>query len=156
MRLALGMWNYFHNFFVLTACQFVVAQRARVFFGHFGRKQVCRRLTPRFGLIIELIIGNDIKCMEPILSRYQRTKLRVREKRSQWRDYFYRARHLTAFMMRFFRDAVKPPYEGREILYQCYLVGYKSTFLIGLTGFIMGVVLTIQSRPSMAQFGAIS
>jgi phospholipid/cholesterol/gamma-HCH transport system permease protein len=35
-------------------------------------------------------------------------------------------------------------------------VGYKSTFLIGLTGFIMGAVLTIQTRPSMAQFGAIS
>jgi phospholipid/cholesterol/gamma-HCH transport system permease protein len=94
--------------------------------------------------------------MEPILSRYQRTKLRVREKRSQWKDYFYRAGDLTAFMLRFFREAVKPPYEGREILYQCYLVGYKSTFLIGLTAFIMGAVLTIQTRPSMAAFGAIS
>jgi phospholipid/cholesterol/gamma-HCH transport system permease protein len=80
----------------------------------------------------------------------------VQEKKSQWKEYLYRAGDLTAFMFRFFREVFKPPYEWREILYQCYLVGYKSTFLIGLTAFIMGVVLTIQSRPSMAAFGAIS
>ena len=83
--------------------------------------------------------------MQPIVDRYQRTK-----------TFLYKAGDLTAFMLRFFREAVKPPYEWREILYQCYLVGYKSTFLIGLTAFIMGAVLTIQSRPSMASFGAIS
>jgi phospholipid/cholesterol/gamma-HCH transport system permease protein len=94
--------------------------------------------------------------MEPVLNRYQRTRIRVREKRSQWKAFFYRAGDLTAFMLRFFREAIRPPYEWREIFYQCYLVGYKSTFLIGLTAFIMGAVLTIQSRPSMAAFGAIS
>src|SRR6202012_1044733 len=94
--------------------------------------------------------------MQPTLSRYQRTRLRVREKRSQWKESLYKAGDLAAFMLRFFREAVKPPYEFREILYQCYLVGYKSTFLIGLTAFIMGAVLTIQTRPSMASFGAIS
>ena len=83
--------------------------------------------------------------MQPILSRYQ-----------QGKAFFYRAGDLTAFMMRFFREVVRPPYEWREVFYQCYLVGYKSTFLIGLTAFIMGAVLTIQSRPSMAAFGAIS
>src|ERR1700761_2489171 len=94
--------------------------------------------------------------MQTIPTRFQRTKTRMREKRSQWKDYFYRAGDLTAFMLRFFREAVKPPYEWREIFYQCYLVGYKSTFLIGLTAVFMGAVLSIQSRPSMAAFGAIS
>src|SRR6201992_1105944 len=94
--------------------------------------------------------------MQPTLSRYQRTKLRVSEKRSQFKESLYKAGDLTAFMLRFFREAIKPPYEWREIFYQCYLVGYKSTFLIGLTAFIMGAVLTIQTRPSMASFGAIS
>src|SRR6201994_1530228 len=94
--------------------------------------------------------------MEPVLNRYQRTRIRVREKRSQWKSSLFKAGDLVAFMLRFFKEVWKPPYEWREVLYQCYLVGYKSTFLIGLTGFIMGVVLTIQSRPSMAQFGAIS
>ncbi len=94
--------------------------------------------------------------MQPALNRFQRTRLRVREKRSQWKESLYKAGDLTAFMLRFFREAVKPPYEWREIFYQCYLVGYRSTFLIGLTAFIMGAVLTIQSRPAMASFGAIS
>src|ERR1700754_2050873 len=75
---------------------------------------------------------------------------------SHWKGFFWRAGDLTAFMMRFFKEVFKPPYEWREILYQCYLVGYKSTFLIGLTSFIMGAVLAIQTRPSMAAFGAIS
>src|SRR5580693_10727275 len=90
--------------------------------------------------------------MEPVLNRYQRDS----SKRSRWMGFFYNAGDLAAFMGRFFREVWKPPYEWREVLYQCYLVGYKSTFLIGLTGFIMGAVLTIQTRPSMAAFGAIS
>src|ERR1700722_18312523 len=94
--------------------------------------------------------------MEPVLNRYQRAKIRIREKKSQWKGFFYNAGDLVAFMGRFFKEVWRPPYEVREVLYQCYLVGYKSTFLIGLTGFIMGVVLTIQSRPSMGAFGAIS
>ena len=61
-----------------------------------------------------------------------------------------------AFAARFFRELVKPPFPGREFLHQCYLIGYKSCPLISLTGFIMGLVLTIQSRPSLAQFGAES
>ncbi|HXD76610.1 MAG TPA: ABC transporter permease [Puia sp.] len=97
--------------------------------------------------------SNDIG---PALNRYQRARLRAREKRSQWKRSLHQAGDLVAFMLRFFKEVLKPPYEWREVLYQCYLVGYKSTFLIGLTGFIMGVVLTIQSRPSMAEFGAIS
>lgn len=94
--------------------------------------------------------------MQPGLNRYQKAKISVTEKRSQLKTFFYAAGDLVAFMGRFFKEVLKPPYEWREFLYQCYLVGYKSTFLIGLTGFIMGAVLTIQTRPSMAQFGAIA
>src|ERR1700722_9717849 len=94
--------------------------------------------------------------MEPVLNRYQRARIQVREKKGQWKRSLNSAGDLVAFMGRFFREVWKPPYEWREVLYQSYLVGYKSTFLIGLTGFIMGVVLTIQSRPAMSQFGAIS
>jgi phospholipid/cholesterol/gamma-HCH transport system permease protein len=94
--------------------------------------------------------------MQPVLNRYQQAKVRITAKRSEWKQFFHGAGNLVAFMARFFKEVIKPPYEWREILYQCYLVGYKSTFLIGLTAFIMGVVLTIQTRPSMAAFGAIS
>ena len=94
--------------------------------------------------------------MPPILHKYQQTKILVREKRAQYERFFSGAGDLVAFMLRFFKEVVRPPYEIREILYQCFLVGYKSTFLIGLTSFIMGAVLTIQTRPAMAAFGAIS
>src|SRR5262245_40122047 len=90
------------------------------------------------------------------LNPYQKAKIHVTEKRGQLRKFFYGAGDLVAFAGRFFKEVLKPPYEWREILYQCYLVGYKSTFLIGITAFIMGAVLTIQTRPSMSTFGAIS
>jgi phospholipid/cholesterol/gamma-HCH transport system permease protein len=37
---------------------------------------------------------------------------------------------------------------------QCYYVGYKSLGLVALTAFIMGLVITIQSRPTLVEFGA--
>lgn len=60
------------------------------------------------------------------------------------------------FVLRFFREVFSPPYEFKEIIKQCYEVGYKSLFLITLTGFITGLVFTKQSRPSLEEFGATS
>src|SRR6187549_1876243 len=47
-------------------------------------------------------------------------------------------------------------FELKEIVNQCYIVGYKSFFLIGFTSLIAGIVFTKQSRPSLASFGAES
>src|SRR3546814_15561319 len=58
--------------------------------------------------------------------------------------------------MRFFREVFRPPYEFKEIIRQCYEIGWKSLPLISLTGFITGIVFTNQSRPSLAEFGATS
>jgi phospholipid/cholesterol/gamma-HCH transport system permease protein len=63
---------------------------------------------------------------------------------------------LTQFTARFFKQLVKPPYEFNELSKQCYSIGYRSFPLVAITGFIMGLVLTIQSRPTLAQFGAES
>lgn len=60
------------------------------------------------------------------------------------------------FIIRFFKELFLPPYEGKEIIRQCYEVGVKSLPLISLTGFIIGIVFTNQSRPSLAEFGATS
>jgi phospholipid/cholesterol/gamma-HCH transport system permease protein len=60
------------------------------------------------------------------------------------------------FVIRFFKEVFKPPYEVKEVIKQCYEVGYKSLFLITLTGFITGLVFTKQSRPSLSEFGATS
>lgn len=61
-----------------------------------------------------------------------------------------------AFVGRFFKEMIHPPYEINELAKQSYLIGYKSLSLVGTTGFIMGLVLTIQSRPTLAEFGAES
>lgn len=60
------------------------------------------------------------------------------------------------FLLRFFAEAARPPYYFREVIKQCYEVGYKSLPLITLTGFVTGIVFTKQSRPSLASFGAES
>lgn len=60
------------------------------------------------------------------------------------------------FFMRFLRELVSPPFEFKEIIRQCYEIGWKSFPLISLTGFIVGFVFTKQSRPSLEEFGATS
>lgn len=62
--------------------------------------------------------------------------------------------NFTKFVIQFCKEIFLPPYELKEFVKQCYTLGYTSVPLVGITGFIMGLVLTIQSRPVMAQFGA--
>ena len=60
----------------------------------------------------------------------------------------------------FLRDTCKElfshGFEFREFLKQSFKIGYKSLPLISVTGIIMGLVLTIQARPSLVHFGAVS
>lgn len=60
------------------------------------------------------------------------------------------------FVGRFFAEVFRPRYEIAEFVRQCFVIGYKSLPLIGLTGFIMGLVLTMQLRPSMVEYGVES
>jgi phospholipid/cholesterol/gamma-HCH transport system permease protein len=46
-----------------------------------------------------------------------------------------------------------PDFEFNEFLRQCFQIGYKTLPLISVTGLIMGLVLTIQSRPVLAISG---
>jgi phospholipid/cholesterol/gamma-HCH transport system permease protein len=69
---------------------------------------------------------------------------------------FYEAGSATKFVVRFFKELLIPPYELKEFIRQCYIIGYKSLPLVAITGFIMGLVLTLQSRPTLVQFGAES
>ena len=47
-------------------------------------------------------------------------------------------------------------FEFREFLKQCFQIGNKSLPLISITGVIIGLVLTIQSRPVLINFGAVT
>lgn len=63
---------------------------------------------------------------------------------------------ISFFTFKFFSEVIRPPYEWKETAKQSYAIGYRSLMLIGITGFIMGLVLTIQARPTMEDFGAES
>jgi len=60
------------------------------------------------------------------------------------------------FFTSFFRNVFTGGFEWSEFVRQCYEIGYKSFTLVGITSFIMGVVLTLQSRPTLVKFGASS
>jgi phospholipid/cholesterol/gamma-HCH transport system permease protein len=60
------------------------------------------------------------------------------------------------FMGDFFREVLRPPYEWKEVIRQCRIMGLRSMGIITLTGFVTGIVFTKQSRPSLADFGATS
>ncbi|HKJ80244.1 MAG TPA: ABC transporter permease, partial [Prolixibacteraceae bacterium] len=54
------------------------------------------------------------------------------------------------------KESFSRDFEFREFFRQCFQIGYKSLPLISVTGAIMGLVLTIQSRPVLVDFGAVS
>ena len=75
---------------------------------------------------------------------------------SSIRSFLVETGDLSRFTARFFRELFRPRFEFNEMLRQCYVVGVKSLPLVMATAFIMGMVLTIQSRPTLVSFGAES
>jgi len=71
-------------------------------------------------------------------------------------SFFTDVNDVFGFVVRFFKEVFKPPFEFNEMIKQCYNVGVRSVALITVTGFITGLVFTKQSRPSLAEFGATS
>lgn len=72
------------------------------------------------------------------------------------KNIFEETGNISLFISRFFKELFKPVFQFREFTRQCYAVGYKTLPLITITGFIMGLVLTLQSRPTLLKFGAES
>jgi len=60
------------------------------------------------------------------------------------------------FVIQYFKQAFVPPFHFSEIVNQCFEIGLRALSLITLTGFIIGIVFTKQSRPSLEDFGATS
>ena len=71
-------------------------------------------------------------------------------------DFLVETGDLYRFVLKFFKEGFKPRYEFAELIRQCFYIGNKTLPLVGITGFIMGLVITIQSHPSMKAFGAES
>lgn len=58
------------------------------------------------------------------------------------------------FIVRILKETFSRHFEFREFLHQCYQIGYMTLPLISITGAIIGLVLTIQTRPVLVKFGA--
>ncbi len=77
-------------------------------------------------------------------------------KKNRYKDFLEETGEISAFAGRFFKEGFKPRYEFAELIRQCYIIGYQSLPLVCVTAFIMGLVLTVQSRPTLEEFGAES
>jgi len=75
---------------------------------------------------------------------------------AQFKQFFEHIGRIVNFTLRFFWNFFAPPFEGRELLRQVYELGYKSLKLIGITAFIVGMVFTMQSYPTMSSLGTES
>lgn len=64
--------------------------------------------------------------------------------------------HIAIFIGNTVKATFSRDFEFKEFLFQCYKIGYKTLPLISITGAVMGLVLTIQSRPILLEFGAVS
>jgi phospholipid/cholesterol/gamma-HCH transport system permease protein len=60
------------------------------------------------------------------------------------------------FLKSFTRNCFRKGFEWEELYRQSYNIGVKSVGITMLTGFILGVVLTLQSMPTLKEFGAES
>jgi phospholipid/cholesterol/gamma-HCH transport system permease protein len=63
---------------------------------------------------------------------------------------------VTLFIINIIRNTFSRKFEFKELIYQSFKIGYQSLPLIAVTGAIIGFVLTIQSRPVLIEFGAVS
>ena len=73
-----------------------------------------------------------------------------------FRNFLIEIGELSYFSARFFKELFNPPFELREFFKQCYNMGNRSLLLVSVTGFIIGLVFTLQSRPTLEEFGAVS
>jgi phospholipid/cholesterol/gamma-HCH transport system permease protein len=76
--------------------------------------------------------------------------------KSQLKSFLIEIGELYLFTSRYFRESFRRPFEFKELLRQCYNMGNRSLLLVGITGFIIGLVLTLQTRPTLMEFGAVS
>jgi phospholipid/cholesterol/gamma-HCH transport system permease protein len=60
------------------------------------------------------------------------------------------------FIAKTMKETFSRDFEFKEFFRQCFQIGYKSLPLISITGIILGLVLTIQSRPALVKFGAVA
>jgi phospholipid/cholesterol/gamma-HCH transport system permease protein len=73
-----------------------------------------------------------------------------------WKRWFEDIGDQVGFFFKFIKNIFAGGFEWSEFVRQCYEIGYRSMMLVGITSFIMGMVLIVQLRPTLVTFGAAS
>lgn len=84
------------------------------------------------------------------------TKQKTMEKVAESNAVLVEVADIFIFISQTIKESFSRNFEFKEFFRQCFQIGYKSLPLISVTGTIMGLVLTIQSRPVLIEFGAVS
>jgi len=103
---------------------------------------------------------NPVKVLPKVRDATAQTLSRLSEKTlvktEQASNFLTEFADVILFMVQIFKETFSRNFEFKEFFRQCFQIGYKSLPLISVTGAIMGLVLTIQSRPVLVDFGAVS
>ena len=83
-------------------------------------------------------------------------KINIEATKNNYNSFFVDLGEQIIFTQKVVKQFFKPPYEHKELIKQSYYIGNKTLPLIAITGFIMGLVLTMQTRPALVDFGAQS
>ena len=78
------------------------------------------------------------------------------ENKNKLATFFRDVSDVALFIVNVFKNTFSRGFEFTEFLKQCFQVGNKSLPLISITGVVIGLVLTIQSRPVLVNFGAVT
>jgi phospholipid/cholesterol/gamma-HCH transport system permease protein len=84
----------------------------------------------------------------------ERAAAQIERSQKSWHAFFDEAGGIATFAGKFFSRFWRRPYEVRELGNQMDDVGTKSLVLVLITGLSIGIVLAMQSRGTLARFGA--
>lgn len=110
--------------------------------------------------IIKYIRMRRINTVGKVIPKLKKASIKISEKTMdktiEANSFFVEVGEFFLFMGLTFKETFTRNFEFKEFLRQCYHIGFKSLPLISITGAIMGFVFTIQSRPVLDKFGAVS
>ncbi|MFA6924817.1 MAG: ABC transporter permease [Bacteroidales bacterium] len=90
------------------------------------------------------------------MGQFMRLSERTLGKTEKVNNFLAEIANIFLFISRTIKETFSRDFEFKEFLRQCFQIGYKSLPLISVTGTIMGLVLTIQTRPVLIDFGAVT
>jgi len=76
--------------------------------------------------------------------------------KNSFQKFLINVAEVSMFITNVFKNTFGRGFEFREFIKQCFQIGNKSLGLISVTGLIIGLVLTIQARPVLVDFGAVT